>query len=223
MGAPPIVISHIPPFTDPLIQPNDILSITVQTTAQNESNSPMASSSSGAKDPLSGFLVDKDGYVEVALIGMVHVGGLTTQQAKDLIRQKANTLYNEPVINVRIVNFDIMVLGDVGRPGIVTVPSEKASVIDVIGMAGDLPLTSKRRNILLIRTEGDQKKFVRLDMTNSAIFHSPYYWVRQRDMLYVEPSNYRIQNSDNSFLRYFGIGTSAISVISLLFAFKIIK
>jgi polysaccharide export outer membrane protein len=224
MGSPPVVVSHTTPYVDPKILPNDILSITVQTIAQNEGNAPMAPNSlGGGKDLYTGFLVDKDGYVEVSLIGYVKVGGLTTQEAKEVLKQKAKTYYKEPVVNVRILNFDIQVLGDVGKAGIVTIPSEKASVIDVIAMSGDLQLTAKRKNILLVRTEGDEKKFVRLDMTSSAIFQSPYYWVRQRDLLYVEPSNYKIQNSDNSFLRYFGIGSSVVSVISLLFAFKVIK
>ena len=223
MGQPPIVLQHVTPYIDPKIEPNDILSITVQTIAQNEGNAPMAANNAGSRDLYSGFLVDKDGYVEVALIGMVHVAGLTTQEAKDLLKQKAKAFYRDPVVNVRIMNFDIMVLGDVAKEGNVTIPNEKASIVDVIGLAGDLNMTAKRKNILLIRTEGDQKKFVRFDMTSSQIFQSPYYWMKQRDLIYVEPSNFKIQNSDNSFLRYFSIGSSVISVISLLFAFKVIK
>jgi polysaccharide export outer membrane protein len=223
MGEPPIVMPHTTPYVDPKIESNDILSITVQTTAQNEGNTPMASNNASGRDIYSGFLVDKDGMVDVALLGPVKVGGLTTREAKELVRQKAQLYYKEPVVNVRILNFDIEVLGDVGKPGIVTIPNEKASVLDVMAYAGDLPLTAKRKNILLIRSEGDQKKFVRLDMTSSNIFQSPYYWVKQHDVLYVEPSNFKIQNSDNTFTRYFGIGTSIISVISLLIAFKVIK
>lgn len=223
MGVAPIVMEHTTPFVDPKIEPNDILQVTVQTIAQNEGNAPTASTSPGVKDPYAGLLVDKDGYVEVALIGPVQVAGLTTQEAKNRIRSKAMVFYKEPVVNVRIMNFDVMVLGDVTKPGTVTIPSEKASIIDVIGLAGDLSITGKRKNILMVRSEGDQKKFVRFDMTSSKIFQSPYYWVKQRDMIYVEPSEYKIQNSDNSFLRYFSITSSLVSIISLLFAVKVIK
>lgn len=223
MGDPPVVIQHTTPFVDPKIEPNDILSITVQTTAQNEGNAPMAANNLGGKDIYSGFLVDREGNVEVALIGFVHVAGLTTKEARELLKQKAKVFYKDPVVNVRIMNFDVMVLGDVAKEGNVTIPSEKASIVDVLGLAGDLNLTAKRKNILLIRTEGDEKKFVRFDMTSTRIFQSPYYWMKQRDIIYVEPSSYKVQNSDNSFLRYFSIGSSVISVVTLLFAFKVIK
>jgi len=223
MGAKPIVMNHVTTFVDPKIESNDVLSITVQTTAQGEGNAPMSSNASASRDVSNGFLVDKDGNVEIALIGKVKVAGLTTAEARDLLRQKAQLYYKEPVVIVRIINFDIMVLGDVGRPGVVTLSNEKAGIIDVIGLAGDLQLTAKRKNILLIRSEGDEKKFIRLDVTSSNIFRSPYYYVKQHDVIIVEPSDYKIQNSDNSFLRYFGIGTSLISIVSLLFAFKVIK
>lgn len=210
-------------FTDPKILPNDILAITVQTEAQNESNAPTAVGTSSGSSDISGFLVDKDGFVQYALIGYIKVGGLTTSEAGELIKQKAKEYYKNPVVNVRIINFEITVTGDVGKPGKFTVPSEKANIIDAIAMTGDLNITAKRDNILLARTEGDETKFVRLDLTSSEIFNSPYFYLRQRDIIYVEPNHYKNQTGDNSLTRIFGYSSGLVALVSLLFITKIIK
>ncbi len=210
-------------FTDPTIQPNDILSITIQTLAQNATNAPVEAAAAPVADPLSGFLVDKEGYVEIQPIGQVKVGGLTTAEARDIIKQKFIPLYKDPLVRVRIVNFEVKVLGDVNRPGVVNIPSEKATILDVIALSGDLQPTAKRDNILLARTEGDQTTFVRLDLTRPDIFRSPYFYVRQRDYIYVEPGNYKRQSSDNSILRYVSYGTTLLSIMSFLFVTRIVK
>jgi polysaccharide biosynthesis/export protein len=210
-------------FTDPTIQPNDILSITVQTLLQNETNAPVEAAAQPGVDQLSGFLVDKDGFVDLQPIGQVKVSGLTTAQAREAIKLKLAPLYKDPVVRVRIVNFEVRVLGDVNRPGVVNIPSEKATVLDVLALSGDLQPTAKRDNILLARTEGDKTTFVRLDLTKADIFTNPYFYVKQRDYIYVEPGNFKRQSSDNSFLRYLSYGTSLLGVVSFLYLTKIIK
>ena len=218
----PIVI-HATPFTDPKIENNDILAITLQTVTQNAGNAPITSNTLGTFNELNGFLVDKNGYVELSLIGFVKVAGLTTSEARELIKQKAKEFYNNPVVNVRISNFDIEILGDVNHPGKISVPSEKVSILDAIALASDLPLTAKKDNILLIRTQGDEKKFVRLDMNSSKVFQSPYFYLKQHDVLIVEPNKYKIQNSDNTVIRNLGILSSLVSIASLIVIFKSIK
>jgi polysaccharide export outer membrane protein len=105
----------------------------------------------------------------------------------------------------------------------VTVPSEKATVFDVLAMSGDLQLTGKRKNVLLVRSEGDKKTFARLDLTSSDIYKSPYLYVKQRDMLYVEPNRFKVVSSDNRLNRNLALFTAAVSIISLLFVFKVVK
>ena len=223
-GANPVVMKPTIKFEDPKIESNDILAITLQTIVQNrESNTPITTNATGTFNALNGFLVDKNGYIELSLIGFVKVAGLTTTEARELIKQKAKEFYKEPVVNVRIANFDIVVLGDVGKPGTITLPSEKASIIDAIALTGDLKLTAKRDNILLIRSEGDQKKYVRFDMRSSELFQSPYFYLKQRDIIYVEPNKNRIQSSDNTLIRNLGILSSIISLASLALVFKSIK
>lgn len=202
-------------YEEPIILTNDVLSISIQTLAQNEGNE-LISNSNISSDLMSGFHVDKNGYVELSLIGFVKVAGLTTTEARELIKQKAKEYYKDPLVNVRIANFDVMVLGDVNKPGLVKMPTEKTSIIDVIALAGDLAPTAKRNNILLVRTEGDKTKFVRLDVTSSDIFKSPYFYVKQRDYIYVEQSNSKRQTSNNILTRYLGVASSLVGVVSLL-------
>jgi polysaccharide export outer membrane protein len=210
-------------YSEPIIQSNDILNVNIQTLVQNENNAPVEPTGSPSTNLLGGYLVDKNGYIELGLIGFVKVGGLTTTEARELIKHKAEVYYKEPAIRVRIANFEVKVLGDVVRPGVFNVASEKATVLDILAMAGDLNITAKRNNILLARTEGSQTKFVRLDLTSSSIFQSPYFYVQPRDYIYVEASNFKRQSSDNSFTRYLSYGSGVIGIISLLFLTRIIK
>lgn len=221
--ATPIVMSQVTSFVDPKIESNDILAITVQTATQNPGNSPITSNSVGSFSALNGFLVDKNGYVELAIIGFVKVGGLTTSEARELIKQKAKEFYNNPVVNVRISNFDIIMMGEVGHPGPITMPSEKVSILDAIAISGELPLSANKSNILLIRTEGNEKKFVRLDLNSSKIFQSPYFYLKQRDVIYVEPTKFKIQSSDNTLIRNLGVLSSLISLASLILIFRSFK
>ena len=220
---PPYVMEHTTKFIDPRIEPNDVLAVTIQTIEQNPSNTPITTNSNGSFNELNGFLVDKDGYIELSLIGKVKVGGLTTSEAREIIKQKANEYWKDPVVNLRISNFDIQVLGDVSKPGILTSPSEKISIIDAIAMSGDLNLSARHKNILLVRTEGERKTFVRLDVTNSNIFQSPYFYLKQRDMLYVEPGKSKLTESNSVFNMYFGYFSAFVSILTALIAFNVIK
>jgi len=202
-------------YEEPVILTNDVLSISIQTLAQNEGNE-LISKSNVSSDLMSGFHVDKNGYVELSLIGFVKVAGLTTTEARELIKQKAKEYYKDPLVNVRIANFDVTVLGDVNSPGVVKLPTEKTSIIDVLALAGDLAPTAKRNNILLVRREGDKTRFVRLDVTSSNIFKSPYFYVKQRDYIYVEPSNFKRQTSNNILTRYLGIASGLAGVLTIL-------
>lgn len=219
----PYTLEHPAVFNDPRIESNDNLAITLQTITQNSSNTPITTNSVGTFSELNGFLVDKNGYINLSLIGPVKVAGLTTMEAKELIEEKASKHYNNPVVNVRIANFDVTVLGDVAKPGKITLPNEKASIIDAIALSGDLPLTANRTNVLLIRNEGDHQKCVRFDLTSSKIFQSPDYWLKQRDIIYVQPNKNKIQNSDNTVIRNLGILSSLISLASLIVVFKSLK
>ncbi len=219
----PVTVANITPYTDPKIESNDILAVTVQTLVQNPGNSPITSTSQGTFNLINGLLVDKNGYIELSLLGFVKVAGLTTTEARELIKQKAKEFYKDPVVNVRIANFDIEVFGDVAKPGVVNIPNEKASILDVIALSGDVNITAKKGNVMLARTEGDEKKFYRFDLTSSKVYQHPAFWLRQHDQVFVEPNKYKVQSSDQTFLRNLGILSTVISIASLVLIFRTVK
>ncbi|HEY0175233.1 MAG TPA: polysaccharide biosynthesis/export family protein, partial [Pedobacter sp.] len=172
-------------FVEPLIQTDDLLSITIQTldfstlSAVSQTSASTAASSPQLPAPITGFLVDKDGNVEIPIVGIVKVAGLTTSKAKEVIRAQASRYYKDPTIQVRFANYKITVLGEVLRPASYTMPNEKVTVLDAISMAGDLTILGKRENVLLMRDNGDKKEVVRLDLTSSKVFASPYFYLKQ--------------------------------------------
>lgn len=203
-------------FIEPVIQEDDILQISIQTldpgsaALANQSGSAGSEANQGA-----GFLVDKKGYVHMTLLGKVEVKGLTTYQARERITSMAKQYYKEPTVQVRFANFKITVLGEVNRPSTYTVPTEKVSVIDAIGLAGDLTIFGKRENVLLVRDLEGKKEMVRLNLNSSDIFQSPYFYLRQNDVLYVEPGKAKGTANNAPLIQTVGIMTSIISLALL--------
>lgn len=210
-------------FTEPVIQEDDILTITIQTldpTTAAMANQAVAAQAVGnssaanvGSQVISGFLVDRDGYVHMTLLGKVRVKGLTTYQAREYITLLAAEYYKEPTVQLRFANFKITVLGEVARPATYTVPNEKMSVLDALGLAGDLTIYGKRENVLLIRDQEGQKELVRLDLNDSNIFSSPYFYLRQNDVLYVEPTKAKAAANNVARTQTFAIVGSIISVL----------
>ncbi len=157
--------------------------------------------------------------IEVPLVGIVSVLGQTTTEAKETIRKKASTYYVNPIVNVRFLNFYINVLGDVTRPGKYIVNDEKTSILDAIAIAGDLSVTGKRDNVLLIREENGQKRFIRFNLNSTELFKSPYYYMRSGDVLYVEQgkAKARTGTTDTSKDRYITLTTSVLSLFVVLY------
>lgn len=216
-------------FRDPLIQPNDLLQISIATlepaiNAMLNSETPSASTvqpgdngtQGGSSSSASGFLVDKDGFIELPIIGKIKLTGLTTAQARDSIHHRVAVFYKAPVVNVKFSNFSITVLGEVARPATYIVPNEKVSILDAIGMAGDLTIYGKRENILLVRDSLGQKKFVRFNLNTSATIQSPFFYLRQGDLVYVEPNKSKIQSTDAAKIRTYSLLVSVAAVLVAL-------
>lgn len=215
-------------FKDPLINPDDILVITVNTIDPqagqviNNGNSAtpgnaITIATSGNQQQITGYLVDREGNIELPVLGKIKLSGLTTLQARETIRAAAIKFYNAPAVNVRFANFKVTVLGEVSRPASYVVPSEKVSIFDALGYAGDLTIYGKRQNVLLLRkNEAGKTMAVKLDLTKKELLKSPYFYLRQNDVIYVEPAKSKVQNSDSTFFRYAGLGISLISLWVIL-------
>jgi len=207
------------PYSPLIISPDDILMITISTLDNNLS--PLAPDAGAAVTKsagsnIDGYSVSKEGNVELPLLGVLHLGGLNITQAKELIATKAAALYKDPVVNIRILNFKVTVLGEVKSPGTYYFNSEKASVLDAIGLAGDLTILGKRENIMLIRQEDGRQEIARYNLNDGQILSSPYFYLRQNDVIYVEPAKSRAIATDAIIVRNLSILTSLVTVASII-------
>ncbi len=135
-----------------------------------------------------GYLIDFNGNINFPLIGEVKIGGLSRSDATQLIQTRLREYIIDAIVTLRIQNFKVTILGDVKVPGTYNIPNERLTLLEGLGLAGDLNITGVRNNILVIREENNIKKEFRIDLTKNDIFASPVYYLNQNDIVYVEPN-----------------------------------
>jgi polysaccharide export outer membrane protein len=169
-------------------------------------------SSEGGRSEQVSYLVDQDGMIDFPVIGKLKIEGLSPDELRTLLRQKLTDYLKDPIINIRLMNFTVTILGQVGRPGTYPVNGEQISILEALGMAGDLTLRAKRDNILIMRDFNGTKVYSRLDLTSKNVVKSPVFYLSQNDVVYVEPNKVGIKDTS------LGASTSlTISIISTLF------
>ncbi|MBE7170966.1 MAG: polysaccharide biosynthesis/export family protein [Williamsia sp.] len=172
---------------------------------------------SSAALPSGGYLVSNDGNIEFPEIGRLHVEGLTKDQLVDLLNSKlADTLLKHPYYSIRFLNFKITMVGEVNRPGMYTIPSERVNIIEAIGMAGDLTFYGLRNNIMVIRESNGQRQFGHLDITNPAIFNSPFFYLQQNDVVIVDLNKRKVSANDNQLIRNVSLAGTIVSTFAIL-------
>ncbi|MBB78560.1 MAG: hypothetical protein CL844_06115 [Crocinitomicaceae bacterium] len=135
-----------------------------------------------------GYLIDENGNIQLPVIGRIKLAGLNRMDATNLVKEKVSSYINNPVVNIQILNFKVTVLGEVKNPGTFKIPNERVTILEAIGLAGDLKITGLRKNILVIRDNNGEKREFRVDLTDNKLFSSPVYYLQQNDVLYVEPN-----------------------------------
>lgn len=193
---------------DAKIMPKDVLTITVSTVnpeasepynliVRNTLNSTSSSVASGGV--LQTYLVDNDGSIDFPVLGTLTVGGLTKSQCEQMIHDKLRPYLNaaeNPVVTVRMSNYKISVLGEVNRPGMFTVGNEKINILEALAQAGDLTIYGVREKVKLVREDANGKKEIHtLNLNDADIISSPYYYLQQNDIVYVEPNKVKSQNA----------------------------
>lgn len=143
----------------------------------------------GNKSVINDYLVDADGYINFPELGKLKLGGLTRTEVLALFQKKLGAYIKDPIITVRIQNFKVAVQGEVNGASIIKVQSDRITLIEALTQAGDLKTTANRKNILVIREIDGVKSFFRVDVTKSDFINSPYYYLAQNDVIYVEPKN----------------------------------
>lgn len=172
------------------------------------------------------YLVDAEGDIDLPILGRMSVEGMTTQNIKEKITRElvSRNLIKEPMVTVRIQNFKVSVLGEVKSPGVVDVKGERITVLEALSKAGDLTIQGRRDHVAVIR-EVDGKRTVNyLDLKSKDIFDSPYYYLKQNDVVYVEPNNGRTvqyrNNQVNNVGTWLSVLSSMLSVVTLIVTLK---
>ncbi len=237
---------EILPLYDAKIMPKDLLSITVNTTdpqaaapfnlrvrrvdrgsrlrvnltVQTPLNAALTNINTTTQPTLQQYLVNNSGEIDFPVIGTLRVGGLTKNEAESLIRERLRPYLKEaPIVTVRMANYKISVLGEVARPGSFTIGNEKVNVLEALAMAGDMTIYGLRDNVKLIREdESGKRKIINLDLNNAGIVTSPYYYLKQNDILYVTPNETKAKNSDigNSTTLWVSSISILVSIAGLL-------
>lgn len=187
-------------------------------TGNDNSNSGSSKSNIGQgadnsnPNPVYGYRVSQQGEITVPYLGKIKVSSLTTDELAAKLTSQLGLYLKQPVVNVRILNFKISVLGDVLRPDVFSVQNERITIIEALGLAGDLNITAKRKNALLIREVNGERQFMPVDLTSKKIFSSPYYYLQNNDVIYVEPDRTKSAPFD---LGYRSLNTT-LAIISAL-------
>lgn len=207
---------------NPIFRKDDLLSITVMG-LEPESVIPfnlpitqvypnnIGGYSQGAPTP-PGYLIDGNGEIDFPVLGKIALSGLTRSEAVDLLKSKLAGYIAKPTVNIRILNYKVTVLGEVRNPGTFTIPNERVTLLEALGIAGDLLITGVRQNVIVIRDVDGKKTETHIDLTTKDIFNSPVYYLQQNDIVYVEPNRAKI---NSSVINASNVGI-AISVLSLL-------
>ena len=204
------------------INRNDILQINISSldvqanSIFNGSNGADNSSAKTTPEVLNGNLVDESGNIKLPLIGSIQAAGLDKSELADTI---ANLLVSkkialDPIVTVRIVSYKITVLGEVNHPGVIPIPNEKITLLEALGFAGDLTAYAKRDNILLIREKDGKRTFRRFSLNDSKVFNKDYYYLQNKDVIYVEPMDSKAALTSRSN-QLIPIILSALSVLIL--------
>lgn len=189
----------------PTLKTDDLLSINV--TADDPETAVPFNLNQGLQNPnlnngytmgnqeRQGYLIDENGMINFPVLGRMEIAGLKRTEVISLFEDSLTRYLSNPIVNVQILNYKVTVLGDVLRPGTFKIPNERITILEAIGLAGDLNITGHRKNVKVVRDENGKKSEHILDLTSSSVFSSPAYYLQQNDVVYVEPNTAARNNS----------------------------
>lgn len=211
---------------EPVFQKGDILAIRVITPNQTSArlfNLPASYGSNTAgvqgsaqAEASEGYLVDEKGEITFPYLGKIAAAGQTRTSLTSNISSKLQQYIDSAIVSIRLMNYRVTVLGEVAQPGTFSIPSERVTVLDAIGLAGDLTVYGKRNNIRIIRTSGTNRQTATLDLNKGDIFSSPFFYLRQNDIVYVEMNDRKIPNTDQASIRNISIALGIISALGVV-------
>lgn len=206
-------------INNPLLQQpivaNDILSIAVS--SPNPDASAVFNGPANNANKITSYLVEKDGSIQFPVLGKIQAAGLTKAQLIDFIRNSLidKKLLLDPIVTINYLNFRVTVLGEVAKPMVVAVPNEKISLLEALGMAGDLTIYARRDNVMLIREENGKRLIKRINLNSSDLFNSEYYFLKSNDIIYAQPNKSKIFSTSNT-RQILPLVFSTISLVALV-------
>jgi polysaccharide export outer membrane protein len=192
---------------DPVIQPDDLLGISVNSLS-SEANvlfnngviQSVGSTGSVAGKTSEGYLVDGKGAINFPVLGSINLGGLTKAQATAKMSTEIQKHVKNPIVNIRFLNFRVTVIGEVGNPTSLSVPTERINLVEALAQAGDITPLGKRDNVLIIRENNGIRSTMRANLNSKDVLNSPYFYLQQNDIVYVEPLKLKqLQGNSSSF------------------------
>ena len=222
-----LALKHLPlpTFPEHRIQPDDQLAITIYSinpagaAPLNLNNENTSGGSNETASVGAGYLVDREGNIDLPSLGRLKIAGLTIQQLKDTIANRSLKYINDPIVNVRYLNFRFTLLGEVANPGNFVIANEQVTLLQALGMAGDISPYGNREKILIVREMDGQQVFEYINLHSQDIFTSPYFYLQKNDLIYVEPMQAKtasIQDPASKILSYVSVLiTLATLVITL--------
>jgi polysaccharide biosynthesis/export protein len=219
---------------EPRIQPSDVLSIQVSS-YDEEAAQPFNKIRTGAggggvnqmfmgggnqigQQIFMGYMVSYDGYIDFPVLGRLSVAGLSLSDARTLLHTMIQPLLSDAVVNVQFLNFKFTIMGEVNRPMTYNVPNPRITILEAIGMAGDLSLYANRKEILVIREVNGRREYGTVDLQSPELFTSPYFYLSQNDVIYIEPLRQRIATVADPAQRIIGYVTAGLSILSIVLA-----
>lgn len=200
---------------EPIINTGDMVSVSVISNSQESDKLFQNNANTGVLN--TGYKVNKAGNIALPLIGEFHIAGMTTAQAESAIKEQLSKQIKSPGVEVKITNFKVTVVGEVNKPSSFTVPDGKINLLEALGLAGDMTVYGKRENVLVIRQENGTKIIKRLNLNDVNTIRSPYFNLKQNDIVYVEPDRSKaVEFSQNT--RLMPLVIASISAVAVLIA-----
>lgn len=224
------------------IQPNDLLQITISAgdgeaakLAAGPFNQPQAgnqqggfmqqqnqfgggSSASFPMEYFNGYFVDANGQVNLPTLGDIHLGGLTLVEAHQHLKKLLEPFLEQPGVDIRFLNLKVTLFGEIARPGLLRLSNQRTTLLEAISASGDLTPFADRRKVLVVREENGQRNYYNIDLTKKDVFTSPAFYLRQNDLIYIEPLPIKIASAPDLISRIISYTTAGLSLVTLIIA-----
>ena len=172
----------------------------------------------GQNSQMGGYLVDIEGNINMPRIGTIHAEGLTKAELEQVIKARLQGQLTNPGVIIRFMNFRITVLGEVGSPGVLNIPTERLSILEAVGMAGGVTEFGKIKEVKILRENNGVRQLGTLDLTSKSIFNSEYYQLKQNDVVLVDQNRYKLRQTEQTRIsQQIGFALSIITSIALLY------